>query len=288
MKKYLILLFLALFITATVFPQDSLTRKQARKQQKSYLLPGRPWTLEVPLWIPGFAGSFAYGDIKIEGEDGIDPEHPVEPPPGGDLGEILSRIFTKDWYLKFFFLTRIAYENKNVLVQLDGVSGAVGAGVKFKYNNTQIVEARFRTTNIRFFAGYRMVNTYSKNKKFRYELYPYIGSRAYFQNVYSSLGNEGNELDIHPTWFEPLIGIQNQFNFKRWYLVLQGDIGGLFVESKYSYQISGYAYYRTGRLTSVKFGWNHLYINQVGTFIRKDYSINATFSGPSVAIVFHF
>ena len=288
MKKILFLFISVLLLTTAALSQDTLTKKQIRKPQKSFLIPGRPWTVEVPLWIPGFAGSFAYGDVKVEGEDGVDPEQPIEPPPGGIIGEIISRLFTKEWYLKFFFLTRVAYEKNNFLVQLDALSGAVGGGVKFKYNNASIVEARFRTTNLRLFAGYKLLEVYSKNENFRYKLYGYLGSRAYFQNIYSDLGGEVAKMDIHPTWFEPLIGLQNQFTFKRWLIVLQGDYGGLFVDSKYSFQFSSYIYYRTGRLTSLKLGWNHLYLNQSGNFLREEYSVIATFSGPAIGLVFHF
>ncbi|NOX86369.1 MAG: hypothetical protein GXO86_10480 [Chlorobi bacterium] len=287
MKKCFFLFIFLLLIAASVFPQDTLTKKQLRKQQKSFLITKRPWTIEAPLWLPGFAGSFAYGDINIEGEDGTDPENPIEPP-GGDLGEIISRIFTTSWYLKFFFLTKISYEKNRFLVQLDALSGAVGYSTKFNYNDKQIVQANFRTTNLRLIGGYELIQVNSKNKKFRYELFGYLGVRGYFQKVYSDLDGIVNKLDIHPFWIEPIVGLQNQFTFKRWLIVLQGDYGGLFVASKYSIQFTGYVYYRTGRITSLKLGWNHLRLNHSGTFLKEDYKVNVTLSGPSVGFVFHF
>ena len=288
MKKYLFLIISVLLLTATAFPQDTLTKKQWKKQQKSFLLPGRPWTVEVPLWIPGFAGSFAYGDIDIEGEDGVDPEHPIEPPSGGGLGEIISRLFTKEWYLKFFFLTRIAYEKNRFQVQLDGLSGAVGYSTKFKYNDKEIVQANFRTTNVRLFAGYKLVQVTSGNQKFRYELFGYLGVRAYFQKIFSDLNGAINKLDIHPFWFEPIFGLQNQFTFKRWYIVIQGDYGGLFQSSKFSAQFTGFVYYRSGKITSLKLGWNHVEMKHKGSFLNEDYKAIVTLSGPAVGIVFHF
>ena len=256
------------------------------------MLSGRPWTVELPLWIPGFRGDFAYGDVSIEGEDGVSPEYPIEPPieppPGGDFGKIISRLFTKEWYLKFFFLTRITYEKDRFLVQLDGLTGSVGSSVEFNYNNTKIVEASFRTTNLRLFAGYKFIDLYSKNREFKYELFAYLGARAYFQNIYSSLGEELISFEIHPTWVEPIIGIQNQFSFNKWFIVLQSDYGGLFVDSKYSLQFSSFVYYRTGKITSIKLGWNHLFLKQNGEFLKENYSVNVTLSGPSVALVFHF
>ena len=74
--------------------QDTLTRKELRKQQKSFLIPGKPWTIEIPLWLPGFSGNFAYGGINLEGEDGVDIENPIEPPPPFDWDNIFSRVFS--------------------------------------------------------------------------------------------------------------------------------------------------------------------------------------------------
>jgi len=85
-----------------------------------------------------------------------------------------------------------------------------------------------------------------------------------------------------------VIGLQNQLTWKRWYVVIQGDYGGYFVESKNSIQASGFVSFRTGKLPSVKLGWNHLDLNHSGNFLKEDYRVNATFSGPSVAMVFQF
>ncbi len=286
-KLFFTVLVFSIFISIA-FSQDSPTNKELKKQQKSFLIPGKPWTIELPLWLPGFAGNFTYGDVTLEGEDGVDPEQPIEPPPGWEFGKIFSRLFTKNWYLKFFYLTKISYEKNGFLVQLDGIAGAVGNSVKFNYNDKQVVQANFRSVNLRLFGGYRIVNATARNEKFRYELYGYIGLRAYFQKIYSDLDGLANKLDINPVWVEPLIGIQNLFTWKRWFLVLQGDYGGLFNQSKSSVQVSGYVYYRTGRITSVKAGWNHIILNHYGRIKNEDYKVKATFSGPSIGITFHF
>jgi hypothetical protein len=279
---------LFIIVPGIIRAQETITKKEIRKQQASYLLSGRPWTIEVPLWIPGYAGSFAYGDVSIEGENGVDPQNPYEPPPGGVIGKIISRLFTDEWYLNFFFLTKIAYEKNKFLAQIDALSGSVGESVKFNYNNNLVVQANYRTTNIRIFGGYRFENAITSNQKFRYELFAYVGARTHFQKIYSNLDGVINMLDINPKWIEPLIGLQNQLTWKRWYVVLQGDYGGYFVESKYSFQGSGYVYFRSGKVTSLKLGWNHLVLNHSGDFLKQDYRINATFSGPSMGIAFHF
>ena len=268
--------------------QDTLTKKELRIQKADFLLQDRPWTMEIPLWIPGFAGYFSYGDIDIEGEDGVDPENPVENPPGGSIGKIFSRLFNTNWKLNFFYLTKIAYERHPFIVQFDAITGAVGETTKFSFNNNQLVKANFRTTNLRLIGGYKIINTQFGTGKFQYELFGYTGFRAHFHKVHSDLNSTINTLDINPIWFEPLIGIQNQFTWKRWFAVVQGDYGGYFVKAKYSIQFTAYVYYRTGKATSLKFGWNHLYLDQSGSLLRQDYVINATFSGPSAGLALHF
>ena len=190
--------------------------------------------------------------------------------------------------MKFFFLTKIAYEKNHFLAQFDAISGSVGESVIFNYNNQTIVQANYRTTNFRLFGDYKFVNANTSNMKFRYELFAYVGVRTHFQKIYSDLDGLINKLDINPAWVEPIIGVQNQFTWKRWYVVIQGDYGGYFVESKNSFQGSGYIYFRNGKLTSVKLGWNHLVLNHSGNFLEQDYIIKATFSGPSAGVVFHF
>jgi hypothetical protein len=108
------------------------------------------------------------------------------------------------------------------------------------------------------------------------------------QRIYSDLIDPGNKLDIAPAWVEPIFGLQNQLTWKRWYLIIQGDYGGYFVASKHSFQLTANMYFRTGKFTSVKVGWNHLYLDYHGTFLKEDYKAELTLSGPAAGIVFQF
>jgi len=288
MKRFYFTFLFSFLLIAFAFPQDTLSKKEFRKQKKSFLLTNKSWTAELPLWIPGYAGSFAYGDIEIEGEDGVDPEQPIEPPPPWDPGGVLSRLFTSKWYFKFFFITKIAYEKNRMLFQLDGLTGAIGTSVKFNYNNKEVIQVNFRSSNVRLYGGYKIVQAETKSKKFRYELFAYAGVRMHLEEIYSDLNGAINKLDIHPYWLEPIIGVQNQFTFKRWFLILQADYGGIFINDRFSAQISSYAYYRTGKTVSMKLGWNHLQLNKSGTFLKEDFNIKTTLSGPSLGITFHF
>jgi hypothetical protein len=285
--KSLILTIIILSSPAMVSAQDSLTKKEIRIQESDFLVPGKPWTVEIPLWIPGFAGEFAYGDISIEGEDGI--QNPIEPePPGSGIGDIFSRLFTKNWYLKFFYAGKVAYEQNRVKAQFDMIAGAVGNSLVFNYNNTELVHARFRTVNFRLYAAYKFAEVLGPNEKFRYEVFAYGGVRTHFQRLQSELNGTGLELDINPVWVEPLIGLENQFTWKRWLLTLQGDYGGLLSQGKQSVQLSAFANFRMGGLTSIKLGWNHLYLDQKNVLLQQDYTVKLNLSGPVVALAFHF
>ncbi len=282
-----LLLFLCLFLPVLGSAQDSLTKKEIRIIEADFLIPGKPWTVEIPLWIPGFAGEFAYGDINIEGEDGI--QNPIEPPPpSGGIGDILSRLFTTNWYLKFFYLTRASYEQNKFKAQFDMISGAVGNSVVFKYNNNELVQASFLTLNLRLYGGYKFVEKWGSKNKFRYEAFVYGGLRTYFQRLQTEVNATNISMDIHPVWVEPIIGLENQFTWKRWMVALQGDYGSITSRNRQTYQLTAFVNYRMGSLTSIKFGWNHLYVNRNDKYLQEDIKVNLTLSGPSVAVAFHF
>ena len=285
MFRSLTILLIIVFTALQALSQVTATNTPERPG-KSFLAEDRPWGIEIPLWIPGYAGELVYGEVDVEGEDGEDPGDPGDPGDGG--GNIFSRIFTQDWFVKFLFLGRASYENKGFLVQLDGFGGGIAETVKFKLTNRDIVQLNYRVLNFRGIAGYKLLERTSRKKNFRYELFGYLGARVHGNKISSDLNDVINRIDINPVWAEPLIGIQNQFNFKRWLIILQGDYGGLFVHTKYSSLIQTMVYYRTGRLTSVKFGWNHLNLNHESTYRGDHLRIQVTLSGPAAGLTFHF
>jgi hypothetical protein len=296
--KNILFLFCGLFIIPFfAISQDTLTKKEWRKQQKSFLLPGRPWTVEVPVWIPGFAGTFAYGDVELEGEDGSDPEDPGDPGDGGGpgtppigniIGDVFSRLFQSDFYLKFFYIGKIGYQKNWFISEIDAVGGAIGTTVLFKPTNRDVFQLNFRVINTRFIIGYKVLQADSKKKNFRYNLFAYTGVRTNFMWVYSDLNQIINKLDLNVTSVQPVFGIYNQFQWKRWQIILKGDYGGMFTSEKYSFNYTTLVYYRTGRLTSLKFGWNHLFMRQDGTFRNEPYHIQVRLAGPTTSVVFHF
>jgi len=245
--------------------------------------------MELPIWVPGYAGELAYGDVEIEGEDGLDPVNPIEPP-GSIIGKIFARAFRTNWYLRFFFITRITYEKNKAIFSFDAITANVGNSVKYTLNNSNknIIDAYFRGTYMRIMGGYKPFEVTTPNKRFRYELFVYTGIRIYWYSVETDLNYSGIRVGFSPMKLDPLLGIQNQFTWKRWFISLQADYGGVFITDNSSYQLSFSAHYRLGRLNSLKLGWTHLYVNHEGNFRKERYRIKTTLSGPTIGIAFHF
>ena len=288
MKKHFFILFVIILVSQLIIAQDTLTKKQTRDLKKSYLLSDRHWSVDLPLWVPGFRGDFSYGDINLEGEDGEEIENPIAPPDRPTLRDLFHRLFRTDWYLKFYYLTRIAYENKRFSGEFDAMYGSAGSSTQFRYNRKEIVQATFRTINMRLTGGYKVYTVSGKNGKFRYDLYGYLGARIYLQGVFSDLNPFINKLDINPTWAEPVLGIQNRLIWKRWLIVVQADYGGFFIPEKQSVQLNANVSYRTGRPTSFRIGWNHLDLYHEGSFKGEDLKLGITLSGPSLTFELHF
>ena len=98
MKLYWLNVLLITLLSLNVSAQDTSTTSVIY-EEGSFLNRDKNWELAIPIWIPGFRGNYAYGDVSLEGEDGTDPgvpANPIEPPPPGEPpvggGNILSRL----------------------------------------------------------------------------------------------------------------------------------------------------------------------------------------------------
>ncbi len=284
--KNLFLIVIVFLIFGQTIAQDTLTRKETRKLKSNFILNEKKWSLELPIWVPGFAGYFSYGDVSVEGDDGQNPVNPIEPPDNIFDG-ILSRLFKANWFLRFLYLTKVSYENNRFLAVFDAMTINIGSSIKFRSNENSLVDAKFGVSYGRLIGGFEFYE-YNKVNRFRYELFGYIGARIYYHSIATNINNTGVEINISPLKMSPVIGIYNQFTFKRWQIILQGDLGSTFDKNNHSTQISLWTYYQIGKLNSLKLGWNHLYYKTKGKFLRDDYQINATFSGPTIGLAFHF
>jgi len=284
MKFYFLFLTLILAASLQVLAQDST--KVKKRHQKSFLNQERPWTIEVPLWIPGFRGEFVYGDIDLEGEDGGDPGDPGDPDDGDNCG-VICRLFSAQTYFKFFFSTRVTY-NKNKFTGLfDAFTVSVSESIKFNYNDKDIVSANIRITLARFYVGYLLYSHNSRSQKSKFNLYGYGGVRFHQADIYSNVfGNK--TLDINPLWAEPIVGTKLGLRLKKWMFTLHADMGGLYINDSFSYMLNFNTSYRINQLLSIKIGWNDWDVNYKREFNGKDLFLRVHLSGPAASLAFHF
>lgn len=274
---------------------DTTLSKKQKRAQISYVTMDKKWYIEIPIWVPGFAGEFSYGNVTIEGEDGSNPgtpSHPIEPPDPGEPpiggGNIISRLFTSSSYLKFFFMNQVVYKPGKFHAQFDTFAGAVGNNVKFKLNDKTVVNAEFRAILFRLFGAYTFYDKTNKAKNLRYSFSVFAGGRFHIFHVDTQLFNTSFGFDIDPYWVEPLVGLQANLLLKKWAFQLIADHGGFYINNKSSYMINGQVTYRTGGLVSVNLGWNDWRIIHRGTFRGETLYIKTHLSGPNTGIIFHF
>lgn len=285
MSRLCILILLS-FISSNICKAQNSNQSFNNKLQRDFLTDSSKWSIEVPIWIPGFRGEFAYGDIELEGEDGASPENPIEP--GWKPGDNLSRIFGKNGNLNFFFMNRIAYKNKRFYSQFDAFSGSVGGKIYFRYNNVDVVKARFTTVLTRLYAGYKFVDEQSVSGKTNFNLYGYGGMRMHYVYVKSQLTGLDTQVKVEPLWVEPILGVRNELVLNRWQFIASGDIGSFNINDKFSYMVNFYAYYRLSNLLSVKVGWCGWDIKYNDKYSGEDLSLKMHLEGPASALTFHF
>jgi hypothetical protein len=262
---------------------------------ESYLNNDWTWAIEIPIWIPGFRGDFTYGDISLEGEDGVDPgtpANPIEPPqpgePPDDGGNIFSRLFSSTRYLKFFLVGKISYLSDKYLLQIDGFTGSIGNSVDFKLNNREVASASYSTILSRLILGYSIYELKNKSQTNRLRIYGYTGMRAHYFELFSNLNRTDRNLDINVFWGEAILGFQSVYALKDWLFWLQADIGSFYTSNNSSYMINAFIYYRISNLISLKFGWTDWDVRYKGEVLRENLSLNVHFSGPATGLTFHF
>lgn len=285
-SRTLILFILCLIITQTLGAQDSIPETLIDTKQ-SFLTETRKWAIEIPIWIPGFRGEFAYGDVDLEGEDGWlpTPENPIEKP---GFGGVFKRLFKSGWDLNYFFVTSVAYNNKKFYSELDLFSGTVGLSLKFRLNNKELVNAAIHSDLFRINAGYQLFEHPVLKDKAKYELFAYTGVRVQSFTLTSELDGIGKTLSVDPLWIEPVLGLRNELSFDYWKFVIQADIGSFGVDDKFSYMLNVNTFYRISNLLSLKLGWNAWYVNYNDRFKDESLKLKVHLAGPVGALVFNF
>ena len=257
------------------------------KRKVGFLEEERKWSVELPIWIPGFRGEFAYGEAGIEGEDGTTPipDQPIENP---EFGDVFKRLFRTRFELNYFLVLGVSYDNERFYGEMDAFTGTLGSSIIFRTNNYKLIRASVHADLVHFRLGYNLYERAIQSTKGKYQLYGIAGTRLH--NFYIKAGNNDIQtyLAISPLWIEPILGARNEILYSNWKFILQGDIGNFWINDKFSYQFNLHAYYRASNLLSLKIGWNSWYINYRDKFRKEDLLIKTHLAGPIASVSFHF
>ena len=286
MKFIKLILLIHVLVATSIVAQN--TTIGTPYYEKTYLDNNWNWTIEIPIWIPGFRGDFAYGDISLEGEDGIDPEPPPpgEPPLGG--GNILSRLFNSSKYLKFFFVGQVSYKQDKFLGQIDAISGTIGQSFEFVLNKKEVATGSYATILTRLILGYLLYEVENKSQTNRLRIYGYTGMRIHYFELFSDLNRTTRSLDISKFWGEAVLGFNSNFSLKDWRFILKADIGSFYTGNNSSYMINFSCQYRISNLVSLKIGWTDWDVRYNDEIRGEKLSLNVHLSGPNTGVTFHF
>ena len=265
-------LFLILFLCSVCFKiwaQDSLSVKD---QKLAFLheTHNQKWSIKVPVWVPGFTGSFAYGGIVLYPETG---DYDFIDRLNGELG------------VTFYLIGDVTFTPKNWLFAIDGFHTSLASNLTFENVDRVKFLVDIDGTIVRGVAGYKVFETANEETYFKFKIYPYLGLRYINLNIYSV---KLDYLDIRPNWLEPIVGIRANLDYKRWFFLAKGDVGGFGINEHSSWYAGFHANYRFSKLFSLGAGYNFLDFKYSGQFETKFLDLGIRLAGPVLNLEFHF
>ena len=263
------LLFFISPIATDLFAQDSIETKSS-KLDFLQEIHQRKWMVKLPLWVPGFRGSYAYGGItNLPEEDGGNVVERLE----GELG------------VAFYLTGDIEFRPKKWFFGVDGFAANLASDLKFQNIDKIEFEVDIDATILRGMVGYRVFEKWNKDTHFRAQIYPYLGIRYIDLDIYSE---NPDFINVRPSWFEPVIGLEIPIQYKRWFFSTQMDVGGFSINNHWSWNANLNATYRFTRLFALGAGWNFLDFNYDQDFEFKNLNLEIQLSGPVIGVEFHF
>ena len=124
---------------------------EKKNSAKGYLNNDYNWTVELPLWVPGYNFDYNYGADDSDEDDGSDPEIPTQPIEKPEVGDVFSRLFSSNNYLKYFWGLKVVYKKDRLLAQVDVKAGVMGNDVKYNLKDIKIVDADLSMSFTRVF-----------------------------------------------------------------------------------------------------------------------------------------
>ena len=281
-----IFIFVLLFQSILIAQSSGVSEN--KNSARGYLNNDYHWTVELPLWVPGYSYDYNYGADDSDEEDGSDPEIPTQPIEKPEVGNVFSRLFSSDNYLKYFWGLKVVYKRDRLLAQVDVKAGVMGNDVKYNLKDIKIADADLSMSFTRAFLGYAIIDNMSKSQNSRFSLYGCLG--LYFSRIElaSPIGGSMVDLGIDYDWTPVILGIQGQFALSNWLFVLHGDFGLPLWNSSYSLAFEGFCHYRLSKIFSIKLGWIDRYVFQDIEVFNENFVADIHLSGPVMGVLFHF
>lgn len=234
------------------------------------------WRLSLPIWIPGFRGSFAYGDVEI------DPGFENQPP--GEPGED-DKLRQSQISIQFYLLANIEYRYKNFFIEADGMKAVLDNDLTFTDRDRLKFGGSIDATILRGYAGYKFFEKMYEEKLLKWSLRGYVGIRFFDVRVFA---DRIELLDVRKDWIDPIVGISAPVAWKRWLFSFQGDFGGVTGSDHRSLFAAVNASYKFSKLFGLGLGWAYLNAKYEGEVSGQNLELGMELIGPVVRLNFTF
>ena len=152
---------LALVFCHALFGQDTLKTK-SNKLDFLDQIDQRNWRVKVPIWVPGFRGTFAYGGV-------------TQLPEGGGYN-VIDRL-NGEIGVEFYLIGDIDFKPKKWFFGADGFHTSLASDLKFQNIDKVGFTAVIDGTILRGMVGYQAFERQNIEKHFKAQIYPYVGVR---------------------------------------------------------------------------------------------------------------
>jgi len=270
MRFFYSLFFLIIFpISQVLYGQDSLVQEASKLEFLDHI-DQRKWNVEIPVWVPGFRGSMAYGGISTL-------------PEGGD-NDVIDRL-NGELGVTFYLIGNIDYTPGNWLFNIDGFRTTLASDLGFENIDKVRFLVDIEGAILRGLAGYKVMEIENKAKYTKFALYPYGGLRYIDLDIYST---NTDYLEIRPAWVEPILGINAPLQYRRWFFTLKADVGGFSINNHWSWSLAMKANYRFSKLFSLGLGYTAMDFNYDQIFEYNYLDLGIRLAGPVLSVEFHF
>lgn len=267
-KLGIFILFLGLCCN-TISAQDTIN-KDLRKEKLYDEIAQRKWRVKLPVWVPGFTGTFAYGGIGTLPEGG---GFSVVDRLEGEIG------------VTFYLIGDVQFRTKKWLFAADGFHTTLASNLKFQNIDKIEFPAAIDGTIVRGYAGFKIYEKNDIDNRLRVTIYPYGGLRYIDLRIYSE---DSNILDLDPAWAEPILGVRGGVYYKRWLFEAKADIGGFSINNHWSGFAGFDSSYRFGKFFGLGLGWAFMHFNYDSDFDFKHLDLSMRLSGPVLSVEFYF